>query len=111
MKQPDCIYFIRYKGEAFRHYVKIGLTSNFEQRLLHLQTSAPTGIETIATYSTLRGPMVERQLHKKLHRFRSNPDYEQSEWFYLEREDLTDALFLAEELIEAASKYKKEKDD
>lgn len=70
------VYFIRAKGVSL---VKIGYSSNPEQRLRNLQTSCPHQLDILATLPGSQ--QTEADIHKKFGHLRMN-----GEWFRLTSE-------------------------
>lgn len=79
LKNPTCVYFIR-SGDL----IKIGYTSDLEERKRNLQVSNPTIIEVLKTIPG--GYPEEQQLHKRFAHLNKT-----GEWFYAVQE-LTDFI-------------------
>lgn len=83
------IYLIQH--ENIPEYTKIGYTNNMSQRVTQLQTASPTNIKVLYQKETDRAPQLEKYLHRKYGRFKSN-----REWFKLTNEEITEIINLCE---------------
>lgn len=104
MSKKGYVYFIR-SGDGL---LKIGRTSNVEQRFQTIKTSCPTGAELVGYIQTNDQLGLEKKLHDTFADCRKN-----GEWFDLDTSELLDTYlsFMKEEIVKDhvnQSVYKKE---
>ena len=99
MAKQQGVYVV---GSREYGWVKIGMTTDFEQRRSALQAGCPFILETLRWYKSLLPKSLEQQLHSKFEGHRLH-----AEWFHFK--DLPDFFSRADQEVKSFSqRYKTE---